>query len=892
MTYIDNLSTFYRLNLFPLNKYFTSEDFNDSSTTNIMCSSPNKYCYKNSSPFYCDSYNYLQYDTNSNLWTCAPTCPAGRMVNWGSELSSPDVRTGSCSIPCGTSRQCMSNYKNYNENFTCNSDYTKLNLDCYPKTEDYKAAFFWGGQISTPLQQLTIPVKERYDNYFLEIWYFADIGLNVKLSAGYVFVTNGLSIQRTSTTASDNNCVILDPLLNIQGSSFNLDFGQWHRLIFNVTYSNSGYNVNFYYNKFSNLVSFTSTQNLKLENIYFCSPISPNFPCGHINTSIPWSSGFYKNLKIWDATNMNISLIQYLDQFYNIENNATSFRLGEVTYFYPLVQFFIKNQQISDQLISTNDVYPAVNKVITGVNKNYNTALWYFSSAFDYVSYNNIKGQFVSSITLKSDNVVQKSLSVCLMSNCEVCNKNECYKCNSGYYLSKGFCQATNNKYYFFNATPNQSTNTADLIFSPINEIQNDFTVTFFFKFVGWFINPTSTNTIIFDILKLGSFLALRINISTKKLELYNPKNNEVLAFFDKFFDLRLIWTHISVSFSLDPLRFGFYVNFNQVNVNTPLDKTIFISEKIILSIPKESYAFYARLWVYNKFLSGPTNISYMTRMDTVPVKKLLEVSSTDTGCITQSDLSANRGYTCGVESNSILDETNFCKTTSTLPNDIPTGIQGVALTTCTCPWAGDIVRLNDNCYLTCPSGYIPNQYGYCIDSNSLVGFIYNGIVVSSCPVGYEPEGKYCIACQKLDKYYYNGKCQFDCPDYYGKYTVNLNSTCLDCFSTTNITLYYNGKCVHQCSDTTIIEINLQGRKKCLDCESTKPLIFNNTCVENCPYNFGLFNNTILCSNCTTFNKIYFKTSCVDSCPSNTVYDSDENTCKLPLISLLSLRSK
>lgn len=303
-------TSFYRLNLLDPNSYYNSGDLLNTSFGMISCSSPNnKFCYTNGKPLYCATNYYYNIATD----TCDTSCPAGYMVDYGSFTSSTNpvaITSGFCNVDCSptnaSSIQCetTANFASYTNNFTCTATNTKTHMSCYPTANDKMGALNYSGMFN-PLE-IDIPISPTQNNYYVEIWYYVDrmyLPPNpVNGAKYYIFYTNSFRIYRDHDFTNNNNFMLEDSAGNVLGTAFAMNYGQWYKLVYEVKFSSPTYSVEFFYNKYT-ANQTGSSSDISLNQIKFCST------CVNIN----WFTGFYKDLRVWDSTNIVTSLFKQYD---------------------------------------------------------------------------------------------------------------------------------------------------------------------------------------------------------------------------------------------------------------------------------------------------------------------------------------------------------------------------------------------------------------------------------------------------------------------------------------------------------------------------------------------------------------------------------------------------
>lgn len=297
---------FYRLNIVPnINKYYSNSDLTDE--TDFICSSPNEYCYKDSTPINCAT-NYFYSYSNS---TCLSSCPSETMTSYNS-VDGSNINSSYCIKPCGgtTGTTCISTdtYSDYPTQYTCENSFFLTYLTCLsPSINKSEVGFYFGSYFNS--QKISIPITQNYSNYIIEFWYFVDrkfIPSSVLAGYNYIFITSGPMIFRDSNYDSAETYRIWDNDSSNISSSFTLSYGNWYRLYL----QKSDTSVKLYYNEFSNYISISTKSSLNLSGIYFCHGV----PCGPIETNVNWFTGYYEYLRVWNGNEITITTLKAIEK--------------------------------------------------------------------------------------------------------------------------------------------------------------------------------------------------------------------------------------------------------------------------------------------------------------------------------------------------------------------------------------------------------------------------------------------------------------------------------------------------------------------------------------------------------------------------------------------------
>ena len=314
--------------------------------------------------------------------------------------------------------------------------------------------------------------------------------------------------------------------------------------------------------------------------------------------------------------------------------------------FYPMVLKYLGDGTVRDYITATDTTITS-----TGITLDIYQKL-NFSVNFDKTS----DSKYISAITEDLGNITITE-STC-PTNCKTCNSLECTSCNDGFILITGACTDPTGSYYYFLSPALDSTTKAekDLTFTAIT-LTTKVTISFFIKF---YANRLSTTI---DIFRYTSGLKIRLDFSnpTVNLELYSAAG--VIGTYSNFLSRFGKWTHISLAYYYDaakaayfPSMLNFQVNFEGITTTASKYSALSITS-LVMEIPKESIALYAKIYVWDFYYTGSWAYQSFTPYVLAPVKKIdLETTST---CLTQT------GYDlyCFKDNSPYLIDTNYCTT-------------------------------------------------------------------------------------------------------------------------------------------------------------------------------------------------------------------------------------
>lgn len=335
-------------------------------------------------------------------------------------------------------------------------------------------------------------------------------------------------------------------------------------------------------------------------------------------------------------------------------------RFSENIAYYPFTLLNLSNNQINDP-----DITPPTNQITLTLPTIYSNFLikpWNYSTEFDIIGLNSDTTKLISSFT-NSNSLLTPATSACPVGqgNCDYCNANECNKCTNDNYLENGLCSTPTATTYYFLSPAYSSGSTVDTRFNPITTSNTVLSVSFFVKVLGW--NTTSTN---YDLFKFGPGLKLTYDITADTLNLIVPTSNTVLSTYSQFRSLFNSWVNISLSYYYDstintyfPAMMNFQVNFKaQTVANYAAIDNLNVNS---FEIPKESISIYAKMWVYDKYITGIWGIESDKSTSVTPILKLIDNQLTKATCLDSTKLISVVDFTCVLEYNKVLDDSSYC---------------------------------------------------------------------------------------------------------------------------------------------------------------------------------------------------------------------------------------
>jgi len=200
------------------------------------------------------------------------------------------------------------------------------------------------------------------------------------------------------------------------------------------------------------------------------------------------------------------------------------------------------------------------------------------------------------------------------------------------------------------------------------------------------------------------------------------------------------------------------------------------------------------------------------------------------------------------------------------------------------CPTQPPTFILNNGCYDSCTLSTPPSFQEAVGSSKCVVScpfYNFQGLCVNQCNNNFVTDFNTCMPTCPLGKYVYNKQCYYSC-SMTPKKTYQLGSSCVENPCIANKTLLYspNNTCTVNCpvSNNSPYYIDPQNFL-CINCNITNQYLFNNTCVNNCPYPYKENIFTKVCVDCITPGLKFFNGTCLSQCPLYYVYNYLTNSC-------------
>jgi len=187
------------------------------------------------------------------------------------------------------------------------------------------------------------------------------------------------------------------------------------------------------------------------------------------------------------------------------------------------------------------------------------------------------------------------------------------------------------------------------------------------------------------------------------------------------------------------------------------------------------------------------------------------------------------------------------------------------------------LYNYNNLCQSTLPSTttMTDTTYNIVVDCITASKRVYNGVCVDTCPslTAIYSGGNECFAWTPLSKFMYNNLIVTSCP---ANLAPDSDNICVNCKNYTPEQVYYNGTCVATTPvPTTIIDTVYN---VAVDCITASKKIYNGACFATCPSLTAIYSGGNECFAWKPISKFMYNNLIVTSCPVNLASDSD-NIC-------------
>ena len=419
---------FKKLELPPPNKAYKEIDLIKDELKDLIKRKEQIYVYDDNEALSCEKF--LNWEINE----CTDKC-----INYNRiPFEGVSDVSGYCDYLCSPSMVCDNDHLNkerldYNGGF-CLNNINGYNL--FYRCEDNQVDYYLQFSGFYNSGQMDLEIEPPLQSYIIEFWYYPDFFLNAiderilqyqTYDKNYFFHSNSyngyfLGTQTTPPVIFDAGNTNDVPLEGYQAK-------EWNKFIFFTKYEKDLQ----YYKKII-YVNHNMEKGQRLTDVYYkdLGQLSYITFCEHScmddkQNRIHWTTGYYKNMRIWNADIASPFEIEQYDQ------NFPSYtdRISSIIYFFPMKNEYISNNKIIDPKSK------AQFQVKSGV---YNLRKYNYSSKFDRIISLGYFGKYIDSVTGEE--------KYCI-TGCQRCwEVGYCFECKSGYYLQGRKC--IKNEYYYF----------------------------------------------------------------------------------------------------------------------------------------------------------------------------------------------------------------------------------------------------------------------------------------------------------------------------------------------------------------------------------------------------------------------------------------------------------
>ena len=523
---------FKHLNLPGPNKVYKEIDLVADELEDLQLKVGQDYVYDDNLALSCTKF--LDYESNQ----CNDTC-----INYNKvPFEGVHDKSGYCDYLCSPSMVCDYDHLDterldYNGDFCLN---TISGYNLFFRCEDGQADYYMQFSGFYNSGQIDLEINPPLKSFIIEFWYYPDFFLNAideKLfqyptyDKNYFFHSNAYNAYFLGTQTTP-------PVLFDAGNTNDVDIigyqaKEWNKFIFYTKYEKE---LEYYRKIIYTNHNMQNGQELtrvyyedlgSLKFITFCEGTCLDDKQNRIH----WTTGYYKNLRIWNGDIANPFEIEQYDQNFPSYTN----RISSIEYFFPFKNEYISNNKIID---------PKTNAKFQIKIGTYNLRKYNYSSRFDRTMSLGFYGKFIDPLTGEEKYCTQ---------GCFRCwDVGYCFECRPGYYLSERKCLKI--QYYYFRS-PNIVDTPLEAFIPRIMEMedQDKATVTFWIKPIGF---SKSNGVTIFEI---GEKLKIAFSGLMEEIEypyglsLYD--NEKLVANDQNFRDKIGQWTFISLAYHKEKLK-------------------------------------------------------------------------------------------------------------------------------------------------------------------------------------------------------------------------------------------------------------------------------------------------------------------------------------------------
>ena len=603
---------FYRLLLNKPNKKYKRIDLKDLDTEDLTQTTPSNglYFYDDNKIINCkNNYFYKDKDCISNTTKCGPDF-----------ITNPGVSqtTGYCDKSCSGSQTCNQNL-NSREDYDpesnpgyCNPDNVTYNLffNCVPYTSNYYMQFsgFYNSQT------IKINLANSLQSYIIEFWFYPDFFLQANARKTQFTYPDPSNTKYFFFHSNVMDCYFVqtDRLVpyfydskSVKKVESIYNSNEWNKFVIYGKHlkETDDYIKTVYVNHaFDQPITFSvskASPSTSLLNITFCE-----VKCQDINSeNIHWTTGYYRDLRIWDGNLSSYSEVVQYNDFY--PNDIFTQTISSILCYFPL-----KNQYISNNKILDLDSSKTFCSVLIEPG-DYHLQKYNYGTKFDIIYGNGLEGKYCQH---KSDPAFIDTCDT----GCKRCwERTFCYECSNDYFLSGRKCIAKNMEFF---RSPSRSGGNVVLSYTgDSGNIDDGITLSFWTKPIGFLDSKIQL------ILVIGASNALSLYYSSIDddpvygLFLYGnrvtsspkPKPEGLIGYDSEFRDNIGKWTYISIAYHKQkktgdviffPRMMKFEINTDSIPVN--IENSINADPDFSqISINSGYYGLFYQIHLYDHFI-------------------------------------------------------------------------------------------------------------------------------------------------------------------------------------------------------------------------------------------------------------------------------------------------
>ena len=603
---------FYRLLLNKPNKKYKRIDLKDLDTEDLTQTTPSNglYFYDDNKIINCkNNYFYKDKDCISNTTKCGPDF-----------ITNPGVSqtTGYCDKSCSGSQTCNQNL-NSREDYDpeSNPGYCKPNsvtynlfFNCVPYTSNYYMQFsgFYNSQT------IKINLANSLQSYIIEFWFYPDFFLQANARKTQFTYPDPSNTKYFFFHSNVMDCYFVqtDRLVpyfydskSVKKVESIYNSNEWNKFVIYGKHlkETDDYIKTVYVNHaFDQPITFSvskASPSTSLLNITFCE-----VKCQDINSeNIHWTTGYYRDLRIWDGNLASYSEVVQYNDFY--PNDIFTQTISSILCYFPL-----KNQYISNNKILDLDSSKTFCSVLIEPG-DYHLQKYNYGTKFDIIYGNGLEGKYCQH---KSDPAFIDTCDT----GCKRCwERTFCYECSNDYFLSGRKCIAKNMEFF---RSPSRSGGNVVLSYTgDSGNIDDGITLSFWTKPIGFLDSKIQL------ILVIGASNALSLYYSSIDddpvygLFLYGnavtsspkPKPEGLIGYDSEFRDNIGKWTYISIAYHKQkktgdviffPRMMKFEINTDSIPVN--IENSINADPDFSqISINSGYYGLFYQIHLYDHFI-------------------------------------------------------------------------------------------------------------------------------------------------------------------------------------------------------------------------------------------------------------------------------------------------